>query len=71
MKNTPTISPTDLSEALLQCNTVHVLCDMSVLYAANEANTDPAAVNKLSTMLQVIQEHMEALEKDLEVVANG
>lgn len=70
MNNTPATRPASLSDALLQLNTVHVLCDVSVLFSVNETNTDPEAVNKLSTMLQLMQEHIESLEKIMEAVAN-
>lgn len=70
MNNTPATRLAGLSDALLQLNTIHVLCDVSVLFSVNEANTDLQAVNKLSTMLQLMQEHIEGLEKTLEAVAN-
>lgn len=70
MNNTPATRFASLSDALLQLNTVHVLCDVAVLFSVNEANTDLQAVNKLSTMLQLMQEHIEGLEKTLEAVAN-
>ena len=70
MNNTPATRLARLSDALLQLNTVHVLCDVAVLFSVNEANTDTEAVNKLSTMLQLMQEHIEGLEKTMEAVAN-
>ena len=70
MNNTPATRLARLSDALLQLNTVHVLCDVAVLFSVNEANTDQQAVNKLSTMLQLMQEHIEGLEKTMEAVAN-
>lgn len=70
MNNTPATRLASLSDALLQLNIVHVLCDVAVLFSVNEANTDLQAVNKLSTMLQLMQEHIEGLEKTLEAVAN-
>ena len=70
MNNAPATCSVSLSDALLELNTVHVLCDMSVLYAVNDADRDPEAVNKLSTMLQLIQEQIEGLEKTMEIVAN-
>lgn len=74
MSNTPATRSVSLfdaySDALLELNTIHVLCDLSVLYSVNEANTEPDAVNKLSAMLQVMQERIEGLEKTMEAVAN-
>lgn len=70
MNNTPATRLARLSDALLQLNTIHVLCDVAVLFSVNEANTDQQAVNKLSTMLQLMQEHIEGLEKTMEAVAN-
>ena len=70
MNNTPATRLASLSDALLQLNTIHVLCDVAVLFSVNEANTDEEAVNKLSTMLQLMQEHIEGLEKTMEAVAN-
>ena len=74
MSNTPATRSVSLfeaySDALLELNTIHVLCDLSVLYSVNDANTEPDAVNKLSAMLQVMQERIEGLEKTMEAVAN-
>ena len=70
MNNTPTTCPVSLFDALLQLNTIHVFCDLSVRYSVNEANTEPDAVNKLSTMLQAMQEQIEGLEKLMEAVAD-
>lgn len=70
MNNAPATRSVSLSDALLQLNTIHVFCDLSVLYSVNEANTEPDAVNKLSTMLQAMQEQIEDLEKLMEAVAN-
>lgn len=69
MNNAPATYSVSLSDALLELNTLHVLCDVSILFSVNEANTDPEAVNKLSTMLQLMQEHIEGLEKTMEIVA--
>ena len=55
-----TITMSDISVDL---NTIHVLCDTALSYATLEANTDPKALNKLTTLLLVITEKVEALEK--------
>ena len=66
MRNAPATNSAILSDALLQLNTIHVLCDVSVLFSVNEANADPDALNKLCTMLQVMQTQIEELEKLME-----
>lgn len=52
----------------LDLNTIHVLCDTALSYAVLEANDDPKAVNKLTTLLLVITEKVEMLEN---AVDNG
>ena len=70
MNSAPATRSESLSDALLELNTLHVLCDLAELYSVTEADTDPDAVNKLSTMLQVMMVHIEGLEKTLEAVAS-
>lgn len=54
-----------ISDAQLQLNAIHVLCDMAVLFSVNDACTDTDPLNKLSTMLQLMQEKIEKLEDTL------
>lgn len=68
MNNAPATRSVSLSDALLELNTLHVLCDLAELYSVTEADTDPDAVNKLSTMLQVMMVHIEGIECTLEAI---
>ena len=51
-----------MSDVALDLNAIRVLCDVAVSYAVNEGDNDAGAVNKFNTMLQIIQEKVEALD---------
>ena len=68
MNNAPATRCDSLSDALIELNTLHVLCDLAELYSVTEADTNPEAVNKLSTMLQVMMGHIEGIERTLEAM---
>lgn len=51
-----------MSDVAVDLNTIRVLCDVAVSYAVNEGDNDTGAVNKFNTMLQIIQEKVEALD---------
>lgn len=51
-----------MSDVAVDLNAIRVLCDVAVSYAVNEGDNDAGAVNKFNTMLQIIQEKVEALD---------
>ena len=58
-----TMSKITMSDVSCDLSAIHAICDVAVSYAVGDANNDSTALDKLSVMLQVIQERVEALDK--------
>lgn len=58
-----TMSKITMSDVSVDLSDLHAICDVAVSYAVGEANNDEKAVDKLSVMLQLIQERVAALDK--------
>lgn len=58
-----TMSKITMSDVSCDLSAIRAICDVAVSYAVGDANNDTTALDKLSVMLQVIQERVEALDK--------
>ena len=62
-KEDSTMSKISMCDVSVDLSDLHAICDVAVSYAVGEANNDEKAVDKLSVMLQLIQERVAALDK--------
>ncbi|HRV73061.1 MAG TPA: hypothetical protein P5116_04185 [Eubacteriales bacterium] len=57
-----TMNKMTMSDMSVELSDLHAICDVAVSYAVGDANHDEKALDKLSVMLQLIQERVAALD---------
>lgn len=56
------MSKMTMSDVNVELSEIHAICDVAVSYAVGEANHDEKALDRISVMLQLIQERVAALD---------